>query len=101
MNELKRIEEKIQSAFSESSYPQEFLDAYDQMECLASRSGRETFLVRRKETGEMAVAKCYDRAAFPFRAHPELLEEPPEQVCFDQGLEYHEPKPLKQADASK
>jgi hypothetical protein len=34
-------------------------------------------------------------------AHPELLEEPPEQVCFDQGLEYHEPKPLKQADASK
>ena len=75
MNELKRIEEKIQSAFSESSYPQEFLDAYDQMECLASRSGRETFLVRRKETGEMAVAKCYDRAAFPFRAHPELLED--------------------------
>ena len=36
-----------------------------------------------------------------YMAHPELLEEPPEQVCFDQGLEYHEPKPLKQADASK
>ena len=36
-----------------------------------------------------------------YMAHPELLEEPPVQVCFDQGLEYHEPKPLKQADASK
>jgi hypothetical protein len=36
-----------------------------------------------------------------YMSHPELLEEPPEQVCFDQGLEYHEPKPLKQADASK
>ena len=25
--------------------------------------------------------------------HPELLETPPENVRFDQGLEYHEPKP--------
>ena len=41
MNELKRIVENIQSVFEESSYPQDFLDAYDQMECLASHSGRE------------------------------------------------------------
>lgn len=75
MNELKRIEEKIQSVFSQSSYPQEFLDAYDQMECLVSHSGRETFLVRRKENGETAVAKCYDRTAFPFRPYPELLKD--------------------------
>ena len=25
--------------------------------------------------------------------HPELLEEPPKKVRFDQGYEYHEPKP--------
>ena len=27
--------------------------------------------------------------------HPELLEEPPESVRFDEGMEYHEPKPKK------
>ena len=74
MNELKRIVEDMQSVFAESNYPQDFLDAYDQMECLASHGGRETFLVRKKENGEMAVAKCYDRSAFPFRPHPELLQ---------------------------
>ncbi len=73
MNELKRIVENIQSVFAESSYPQEFLDAYDQMECLASHSGRETFLVREKATGKTAVAKCYDRSAFPFQPDPDLL----------------------------
>lgn len=25
--------------------------------------------------------------------HPELLETPPERVCFDEGCEYHQPKP--------
>ena len=75
MNELKRIVENIQSVFEESSYPQDFLDAYDQMECLASHSGRETFLVRRKKDGEMAVAKCYDCAVFPFYPHSDLLND--------------------------
>ena len=50
--ELKRIEENIRSVFADSSYPQEFLDAYDQMECLASHSGQETFLLRKKDTSE-------------------------------------------------
>ena len=27
--------------------------------------------------------------------HPELLEEPPQTVRFDEGMEYHEPKPKK------
>ena len=74
MKELKRIVEDMQSVFAESHYPQGFLDAYDQMECLASHNGRETFLVRRKENGQMAVAKCYDRQVFSIRPHPELLE---------------------------
>lgn len=75
MTELKRIEDNIRSVFADSAYPQDFLDAYDQMECLASRSGRETFLVRNKDTGETAVAKCYDRAVFPFRPNPEFLRD--------------------------
>lgn len=73
MNELKRIEENIRSVFAESSYPKDFLETYDQMECLAAHTGRETFLVRKKATGETAVAKCYDRAVFPFRPHANLL----------------------------
>jgi len=35
-----------------------------------------------------------------YLAHPELLEKPPEAVCFDQGLEYHEPKPRPRTDAA-
>ncbi len=27
--------------------------------------------------------------------HPELLEDPPEKVRYDQGLEYHVEKPKK------
>ena len=73
MNELKRIVAEMESVFAESSYPRDFLAAYDQMECLASHAGRETFLVRRKADGETAVASCYDRAAFPFQPDIRLL----------------------------
>lgn len=73
MNELKRIVENIQSVWTLSSYPQDFLDAYDQMECLATHAGRETFLVRRKQDGIMAVAKCYDREKFPCQPQFDLL----------------------------
>ena len=31
-----------------------------------------------------------------FLEHPELLEQPPETVRFDEGYEYHEPKPVKE-----
>jgi chloramphenicol O-acetyltransferase len=34
-----------------------------------------------------------------YMRHPELLELPPDEVCFDQDIEYHEPKPPKPADA--
>ena len=51
MSEIRKIIADIESVFADSSYPQDFLAAYDQMECLASHSGRETFLVRRKSDG--------------------------------------------------
>ena len=75
MNELKRIVADMESVFADSSYPKDFLAAYDQMECLASHTGRETFLVQRKADGETAVATCYDRAAFPFRPDVQLLRD--------------------------
>ena len=75
MNELKKIVADMESVFAESSYPRDFLDAYDQMECLASHTGRETFLVRRKTDGGTAVATCYDRTVFPLRPDLMLLKE--------------------------
>ena len=75
MNELKRIVEDMESVFAQSGYPEDFLAAYDQMECLASHTGRETFLVQRKDNGETAVATCFDRAAFPIRPDLGLLRE--------------------------
>ena len=67
MKEIRHIVEDIQAVFAQSSYPVEFLAAYDQMECLSSHSGRETFLIQEKATGRPAVAKCYDRTLFPFQ----------------------------------
>ncbi len=75
MNELKQIVADMESVFAQSSYPKDFLAAYDQMECLASHTGRETFLVQRKAGGEMAVATCYDRAVFPLRPDIQLLRD--------------------------
>ena len=75
MNELKRIVADMESVFAESGYPEDFLAAYDQMECLASHTGRETFLVQRKADGETAIATCYDRAAFPLCPDIQLLRD--------------------------
>ena len=75
MNELKRIVADMESVFAESGYPSDFLAAYDQMECLASHTGRETFLVRRKSDGETTVATCYDRTVFPLSPDLQLLRE--------------------------
>lgn len=63
MNNEKDME-LLDSVFLEYEYPKDFLDEYDQMECLASQKGRETFLVREKSTGRFAIAKCYDTSAF-------------------------------------
>ena len=75
MSEIRKIIADIESVFADSSYPQDFLAAYDQMECLASHNGRETFLVRRKSDGLQAVAKCYDRKSFPLKPDTFLLRE--------------------------
>ena len=58
----------IETTFSQYGYPEAFLSEYDQMECLASRAGRETFLCRKKDSGDMAVAKCFENAVYEERA---------------------------------
>ena len=36
-----------------------------------------------------------------YLSHPELLELPPDEVTFDQGYEYHEPKPRAAKDPAQ
>ena len=73
MNGLNQITADIETSFADSIYPAAFLAAYDQIECLASHNGRETFLVRRKSDGQQAIAKCYERKAFPVRPDSGML----------------------------
>ena len=68
MRDLDADMDLIEAAFSQFGYPQDFLADYDQIECLSSHKGRETFLVKKKDSGELAVAKCYDTSAFALNA---------------------------------
>lgn len=61
MNDIKAAVAAIQNAFDDEEYPTEFLEKYDQLERLAGSHGTETFLVRRKGSNLLYVAKCYDK----------------------------------------
>ncbi len=63
MNELDGIG-IIDAAFSRFGYPEELLSSYDQLECLSAGRDRETFLMKSKADGSLAVAKCYDRSVY-------------------------------------
>lgn len=45
--------------FDDSRYPADFLARYEALECLAAGEQGETLLVRDRESGAYAVAKCY------------------------------------------
>ena len=64
MIDNKSVVQEIENLFSKAGYPAVFLADYDQLECLASHHGRETFLVSPKGTEELCVAKCYDSSLF-------------------------------------
>lgn len=49
------------SACIEEKLPAEMLAAFDVTECLSSKPDCETLLLKNKQTGQKAVAKCYDR----------------------------------------
>lgn len=74
MNNRSETIRKIESMLSDVGYPSAFLEQYDQLECFASHKGRETFLVRRKSDGGLAVAKCFDRTLFDVSREAELLK---------------------------
>jgi hypothetical protein len=54
----------IEEQFAVTPYPISFFEKYDQMECLASHKGLETFLVREKNGSRLYVAKCFDRSVY-------------------------------------
>lgn len=56
--------------FDNFKYPQDFLDQYELLECIAQKSESETFFVKNRHSGEFAVAKCY--------IGKELISEPTE-----------------------
>lgn len=60
MKDIKAAVADILITFN-NAYPAGFLEKYDQMECLASSHGTETFLVRQKGSEQLYVAKCYNR----------------------------------------
>ena len=69
----------IDEGFAGFGFPAEFLDSFDQLECLASRKGKDTFLVRSRADGSLAVAKCYDKSVFSFA--PGAAEPASAEVC--------------------
>ena len=59
------FENEILRYFGDSIYPDVFLDQYEFIECFACHDGCETFKVKNKETGELAVSKWfYDKSIF-------------------------------------
>ena len=64
MNAIQRAVGEISAAL-QPGYPAEFLERYDPIECLASRRGTETLLVRERVGGALFVSKVYDRAVYP------------------------------------
>ena len=69
MRDIASIREDFLRGFEKPDLPQDFLEKYDLMECLANGHGTETFLVQTKACSkgadeglpELFVAKCYDR----------------------------------------
>ncbi len=55
--------------FDDSRYPADFLRRYEALECLAAGEQGETLLVRDRESGAYAVAKCYPLGAGCARTH--------------------------------
>ncbi|NCC68657.1 MAG: serine/threonine protein kinase, partial [Clostridia bacterium] len=113
MNDVKAAVRDIENAFDASRYPAEYLEQYDQLECLAASHGTETFLVKRKDGEALFVAKCYDKSlysvvhessilkALDHKGLPAFTDEFQNDGTVCIVREYAEGKPLDQYIAEK
>ena len=62
MSDVQKAVDELEAAFAEIPFPDGFLADYDQLECLASGHGTETYLVTRKGSRQLFIAKWYDRS---------------------------------------
>lgn len=74
MNDVDTVVRDILSIIDSSAYPEEFLKNYDQLECLANRHGTETFLVKKKDTEQLFIAKCYDMKIYTLVNESNILK---------------------------
>lgn len=93
MKEVDNIVKDISASFSNNNYPDAFLAAYDQIECLGSHRGCETFVVQEKSTEHQFIAKCFDRRIYPSANGLGLLKQLdhaglPRYVCELQNKDY-------------
>lgn len=67
--------ENFLSSFDDSCFPDDFLQAYEPMECLSHNQMGETLLVRDRKTAKYYVAKCYnDQSLLSRTTESELLK---------------------------
>ena len=74
MNVVQKAIDELSVMLGKSDFPEEFLKSYDQLECLASGRGTETFLVQNKASQQLCVAKCYDRSIHPSARESDILK---------------------------
>jgi len=74
MKDIKAAVTDILSTFDDSEYPPGFLEKYIQLECLACSHDTETFLVKHKNSGQLYVAKCYDKNIYSFVHESDILK---------------------------
>jgi serine/threonine protein kinase len=74
MKDVEFAVNEIENTFDESQYPMEFLEKYDQLECLAVGHGTETFLVKEKNKEKFCVAKCYDKNIYSYVHESNILK---------------------------
>lgn len=71
----KAIVNDFLKVFNEDSFPEDFLQKYEPIECMAHNQMGETLLIRQRQTGVTFVAKCYtDKSLFSTITEGELLK---------------------------
>ncbi len=64
MSDITSAIKELSAAIAETDLPGSFLDSYDLLECLSHSHGTETYLVQKKGTEALCIAKCYDKKIY-------------------------------------